>query len=112
MQSARHSAGRWRTWSTRFRRACGARAGARKARARAESNPNQSHIGNAWNSRRNRDETAKKYDGSPNYLLTKMQPSNYFKSQMMNALFPPNLDMDLNRVFIHKPGSVRRASPP
>jgi hypothetical protein len=29
-----------------------------------------------------------------------MQPSNYFKSQMMNALFPPNLDMDLNRVFI------------
>jgi len=36
-----------------------------------------------------------------------MQPSNYFKSQMMNALFPPNLDMDLNRVFIHKPGSVR-----
>jgi len=58
-------------------------------------------------SRRYRDETAKKYDGTPNYLLTKMQPSNYFKSQMMNALFPPNLDMDLNRVFIHKPGSVR-----
>jgi len=83
-----------------------------RARARAEGNPNRLTF---WNvqlrSRRYiRNDQAKKYDGSPNYLLTKTGLSNHIKSQLINALFPPNLDMNLNRVFIHKPGSVR-ASP-
>ena len=78
-----------------------------RARARAEANSNRLTLARATLAacfRRYREEA------SLAYLLTKMRPTDYFKNKMTKALLPANLALDLNRVFVHKPGSVRTST--